>query len=147
MDPVERFDAYAAAFEIVVEKDDWSILEPFFTEDAIYEIFGGPPFEGRHDGRAAVFTYLEQSLSGFDRRFDTRELEMLEGTLERDGAAWTRWRVTYRVADAPPLVVNGEEIADFEGDRIRRLVDHFAEGAGAAALSWLGEHGAKLRPA
>jgi hypothetical protein len=147
MNPVERFNAYAAAFEVVFEKDDWSVLEPFFTEDAVYELFGGPPFEGRHDGRKAVFANLKQSLDSFDRRFDSRELEVLEGPLERDGAVWMRWRVTYRVADAPPLVIDGEETAEFDGDRIRRLEDDFAEGTAAAALSWMGEHGAKLRPA
>jgi hypothetical protein len=147
MSLVERFGAYAAAFEVVFEKDDWSVLEPFFTEDAVYELLGGPPFEGRHEGREAAFAHLKQSLNSFDRRFDSREIEMLEGPLERDGAVWMRWRVTYGVADAPPLVIDGEGIAEFEGDRIRRLEDDFAEGTAAAALSWMGEHGAKLRPA
>ena len=40
MGEIERFGEYAAAFEVAFEKDDWSVLEPFFTENAVYETFG-----------------------------------------------------------------------------------------------------------
>ena len=106
MDPIKRFLEYAAAFESVYKDDDWSLLEPYFTEDAVYEITGGPPFEGRHEGRDAVFAGLEQAVNSFDRRFDSRELEVLEGPELRDGAVWLRWRATYRVEGAPELRLN-----------------------------------------
>jgi hypothetical protein len=147
MDLIERFGEYAAAFEVAFEKDDWSVVEPFFGEDAVYELVGGPPFEGRIEGCKAVLDYLKGSLDTFDRRFDTRELGLVEGPELRDGAVWVRFRVTYRVQGAPPLVLDGEETARFEGDRIRRLEDRFAEGVSPRTLKWMEEHGAKLKPA
>ncbi len=146
MNPIDRFSEYAAAFEDVYKSDDWSVLEPYFTEDAVYEILGGPPFAGRYEGRDAILGYLKLSVNGFDRRFDTRELDLLEGPLERDGGVWMRWRVTYRVAGAPDLVLPGEETAWFEGDRIRRLEDRFGPEAGPTSQQYFEAHGEKLKP-
>ena len=147
MSPIERFAAYADAFEVAFEKDDWSVLEPFFTEDAIYETEGSGAFDGKAEGRAKVLDYLKASVDSFDRRFDSRELEMLEGPEERDGAVWIRWKVTYRVGDAPPMSMGGEETAEFEGDRIRRLADRFGEDTGETVAAWMGEHAGKMRSA
>ena len=145
MNPIERFQEYADAFEVVYEKDDWSALDPFFTEDAVYETIADEPLAGVHEGRKAVFAQLKQSLDTFDRRFDSRELELREGPVERDGGVWMRWAVTYRVEGAPPLVLEGEELARFEGDRIRRLEDRFADDATQKMLAWMGEHAGRLR--
>ena len=41
---IPRFGAYAAAFEKAFENDDWSVVEPFFHEDAVYEVALPPPF-------------------------------------------------------------------------------------------------------
>jgi len=47
---IPRFAAYAAAFEKAYEDDEWSALEEFFSEDAVYEIgmpiLGAERFEG-----------------------------------------------------------------------------------------------------
>ncbi len=144
MDPIARFQQYADAFEIFFEKDDPSILEPYFTEDAVYETMGPEALSGRYEGRPAVLAYFKQVLDGLDRRFEKRELELQQGPEERDGKVWMRWRVTYRAGDAPPLVMDGEETAEFEGDRICRLEDRFADDAGDAVAIWMTEHGAKL---
>ena len=144
MDPVQRFSEYAEAFEDVFKSDDWSLLEPYFSEDAVYETIAEGPFAGRQDGRDAVFAQLKQTLDTFDRRFDSRTLDLQEGPLLREGKAWIRWRVTYAKAGAPDLVLEGEETAEFEGDRIRRLEDRFTEASARGALEWMGAHGAKL---
>jgi hypothetical protein len=47
MTATERFFAHALAFEKAVKDDDWSALEPFFHEDAVYEVWLGPPLGGR----------------------------------------------------------------------------------------------------
>jgi hypothetical protein len=146
VDPIARFGEYAAAFEVAFAKDDWSAVEPYFSEDAVYEILGGPPFAGKWEGRRAVLEYLKASLDAFDRRFETRELELLEGPELRDGAVWIRWRGTYRVADAPPFVMEGEETARFQGERIARLEDRFESGAAEKLTAWMGANAAKLKP-
>jgi hypothetical protein len=141
---VQRFADYAAAFERTVETNDTSHIEPFFTEDAVYETTGGPPFEGLQEGRDQVFAHLIGSLDGLDRRFATREIEVLEGPLEREGNVWMRWRARYTKPGLPDLVIEGDETAHFEGDRIRRLVDDFDRDSVGSALAYLGEHGEAL---
>jgi hypothetical protein len=144
MDSITRFGEYAATFEEVVRSDDFSLLEPFFTEDAVYEIVGGKPFGGRHEGRDAVLGYLKASLDGFDRRFDSRQLELLDGPALREGSVWFRWRASYKSADLPELVVDGEERVTFEADRIRRLEDFFPPEISQLTQHWFEHYGDRL---
>ena len=148
MKPIEVFGKYAMAFEEVVRLDDWSVLEPFFTEDAVYETIGSGPFAGRREGRQAVLDHLKQSLDGFDRRFDVREdPEMVLGPEVTDDSVWIRWRVTYRVKGAPPFVLEGEETAVMNGDRIHRLEDRFTDQMAANLDDWMTKHSDRLKPA
>lgn len=146
MSEIDRFQQYADAFEEVFVNDDWSLLEPYFTEDAVYEIHAAPPFAARNEGRKAVFAALKASLDGNDRRFDTRKLEVTEGPELRDGVVWFRWRVSYERAGTPGVAIEGIETARFEGDRIALLEDTFSEESQAAVLQFLGAHGDKLKP-
>ena len=146
MDPVQRFGAYAAAFEKAYASDDWSLLVPYFSEEAVYEILGEPPLGGRHQGRDAVLAYFKQAVDGFDRRFDTRSLELLEGPEVRDGRVWLRWRAVYTRAGAPDLAIEGEATAEFDGDRIARLEDRYAEGAAGPVVAYMAAHAAALHP-
>ncbi len=146
MDPIARFQEYAAAFEQVYESDDWSLLEPYFTEDAVYEIFGGEPFAGKHEGRDALLAHLKRSVDGFDRRFETRQLEILEGPEREGNSVWLRWRGSYRSPGLPELVIDGEETAVFEGDRIRRLEDRYPPEASPIMEVWFDANGSRLRP-
>ncbi len=146
MDPIARFQEYAAAFEQVYTSDDWSLLEPYFTEDAVYEIFGGEPFAGKHEGRDALLAHLKRSVDGFERRFETRELEILEGPELEGNSVWLRWRGSYRSPGLAELVIDGEETAVFEGDRIRRLEDRFPPEASPITEAWFEANGSRLRP-
>jgi hypothetical protein len=146
VDLIARFQEYADAFEVVFENDDWSLLEPYFTEKTVYEIHAAPPFGARTEGREAVFAALKASLDSVDRRFDTRDLEITEGPELRDGAVWFRWRVRYGRAGTPGMVIEGTETARYEGDRIALLEDTFTEQSQAGVLEFLGAHGDKLKP-
>ena len=146
MDPIARFQEYAAAFEQVYKSDDWSLIEPYFTEDAVYEILGGQPFAGNHEGRDAVLAHLKRSVDGFDRRFETRELEILEGPEQEGSSVWLRWRGSYRSPGLPELVIDGEETALFEDGRIRRLEDRFPLEASSILEAWLEANGSRLAP-
>ncbi len=147
MNLIQRFASYAAAFEKAVAGNDWAAVEPCFSEDAVYETFGPAPFAGRHAPRSAVLAGLRASLDGFDRRFESRELELLEGPRESGSEVWVRWRATYRVAGAPPLAIEGEETAVFRGERICRLEDRFEPASAERTTRFLREHADKLRPA
>jgi len=147
MSHLQHFAEYAAAFEKTVETNELSHIEPFFTEDAVYETSGGPPFDGVQEGRDAVFAYLIGSLDGLDRQFATRELEMLEGPVERGDEVWLRWRARYTQPGLPDLVIDGEETATFEGDRIHRLEDRFDPQSVKATIDYLAKHGEALAAA
>ena len=67
MSILDRYRAYADAFEVSYEDDDWSRIEPFFTEDAVYE---GDPEDAQ--GRDAVLAKLKGGVDGFDRNMDSR---------------------------------------------------------------------------
>ena len=144
MDPMARFQEYAAAFEDFVKSDDPSVIEPYFTEDAVYDITGGEPFAGRHEGRDAVFAHVKASLDGFDRRFTSRQLDLLDGPALRDGNIWMRWRVSYKSAGLPELLIDGEETVHFDGDRISLLEDVFPPQSASLMQHWFDNFGDQL---
>ena len=72
----QRFEAYAADFERTFVDDDWSRLEQYFTEDAVYST---PANALRVLGREKVLAVLRAAVSGFDGRCDSRVLVTTEG--------------------------------------------------------------------
>jgi ketosteroid isomerase-like protein len=144
MSNTANFGVYAAAFEKAFESDDWSLVEPFFTEDASYEVYLDPPMGGCFEGRAAILAYFKTALDEFDRRFESRDLALLEGPKEDGESVWVRGKATYRAAGVPDLVLELEEIAYFDGDRIRRLEDRYEPAMEQQIVAYLKEHGEKL---
>ena len=142
-----RFSEYAEAFEVAFRDDNWEVLEPFFTEEAVYETIADEPFAALHEGRSAILVAFQQSVTSFDRRFDSRKVELIEGPEERDEAVWVAWRASYQIAGAPALVLEGEERAWFEGERISRLEDRIVSDATKDNVqAYMAEHGSKLHP-
>jgi len=141
---LSRFAAYAAAFEESFKTDDWSLVEPFFTEDAVYEVGLAPPMGGTFTGRAQILAYFKQVLDRFDRRFASREIALLEGPKEEGDSLWIRGTATYRAPGVPPLVLELKEVAHFDGGRIRRLEDLYEPAMQKATGEYLAQHGAKL---
>ena len=111
----------------------------------VYETNAVAPFDGRWEGRAAVLAALKESLDGFDRRCDSRTPEIVEGPVEKDGGVRIGFRVVYTLDGAPDFVLEGEETARFEGDRIRHLEDRYSAEMNRTLTAWYAEHGAKLR--
>jgi hypothetical protein len=70
------FMDYAAAFEQTYIDDDWSRLAPFFSEDATYEVRGGP-LACEISGRESIFSGLKKSIDGMDRRCDERQIDLM----------------------------------------------------------------------
>jgi hypothetical protein len=139
MSILDRYQAYADAFEVSYEDDDWSHIEPYFTEDAVYE---GDPEDAQ--GRDAVLAKLKGGVDGFDRKMDSRTPDFNPPTVDGDTLRM-EWSVTYTKADAPDLVISGVETATFEGDRIARLRDDFDPEAQKAMGEWMAAHGALLQ--
>ena len=115
---VERFEQYAADFELTFVDDDWARLERYFTEDAVYST----PANGmRVSGRASVLATLRAAVSGFDRRCDTRSLATIERPREEGNEVSRRWAARFTLGGAPDLEIAGLERARFRGERIELL--------------------------
>ncbi len=134
MSILDRFQAYADAFEESYEDDDWSRIEEFFTEDAVYE--GDPDARGRD----AVLAKMKNDVDTFDRKMDRRILSLQTPTVD-DDTLTIRFAVTYEKAGAPDLKISGIETAVFVGDRIARLRDQFDPEAEKALEAWMAKHG------
>jgi hypothetical protein len=134
----DRYQAYASAFEESFVDDDWSRIEPYFTEDAVYE--GDPDARGRE----AVLAKLKAGVDAFDRNMDKRSPDFQTPTVEGNTLKMN-WTVTYQKEGAPDLVIKGVETAVFEGDRIAVLRDDFDPEAQKAMGEWMAAHGALLQ--
>ena len=55
-----------------------------------------------------------------------------------------RWRASYRSRGVPELVIDGQELATFEGDRIARLVDVIRLEMGEITQYWFEHYGDQL---
>ena len=137
MDILERFQSYADTFEEACVDDDWSRLEQFFTEDAVYSS------EPAAHGRAAVLEKLESGVKAFDHKmdariFDTDKMSVVGNTVELE------WKVTYKLAGTPDLTLFGVQLAVFDGDRIARLDGEMDAKARLAMGEWLAQNGDRL---
>lgn len=141
---IANFAAYAAAFEKAFESDDWSVVEPFFTEDAVYEVSAAPPFGGRFEGREAVLAFFKEILDRLDRRFDSREIELLEGPRENGNEVWVKGAAIYRSEGVPELRLVLEETLRFDGKRISYLTDQYEPEMERAFMEYLKTHGERL---
>jgi len=137
MNILDRYRAYAKAFEETYVDDDWSRIEPFFTEDASYES------DDVTRGRDAVLAKLKDSVNAFDRRMDRRVPDFDPPTAD-DITITMRWTATYSKAGLPDLVISGIEIAEFTGDRIARLRDSLDPEAQKKMEQWMAAHGGAL---
>jgi len=140
-----RFGAYFLAFEEAYTSDDWSGVEPFFHEDAIYKVGLPEPFGGVFEGRDAILAYFRRILDGFDRRFARREVIGLEGPALDGETVRIRGRAAYTGGgDLPDVAFDLEEFATFDGERIRRLEDRYDEANARIVGAYLEAHGARL---
>ena len=135
---LDRYLAYADAFEESLADDDWSRLEIYFTPGAVYE--GDPAARGRD----AVLAKLKGGVDGFDRRMDSRTPDFATPTVEGNTLTM-KWTVAYTKKGLPNLVISGLEIAEFDGDRIALLRDQMDPEALKAMGEWMAKHGKALQ--
>ena len=136
---VERFNEYAAALERSYLRGDWSLLAPYFAEDATYRSYYGADLEVT--GRDAVVKQFCSDAESFDLKFDSRRVEYFDGPREERGGVFTRWKVTYTKEGVPDLVLTGTETAVYEGDEITLLEGHYLPETFGEFSSWLTQHG------
>ena len=144
---LEIFYGYVRAFELAYLTDDWSLLEPHFTDTAWHRVEGGGPFgDGGTPGRDGAIAGLRTSVHGVDRRFDVRIPQILAGPTTRPDGVFMRFGVTLRRAGLPDLSVEGEHLVRCTGGRIESIVERMAPDVAGRVADYLSKHGAMLRP-
>ena len=142
MGTVERFNKYAATLERAYQDDDWSLLAPYFAEDATYRSYYGADLEVT--GRDAVVKQFISDAESFDRKFDSRRVEYFDGPREERGGVFTMWKITYSKEGAPDLVLTGTETAVYDGDEITLLEGHYLPETFSEFSTWLTQHGSAM---
>ena len=138
------FMDYAAAFEQTYADDDWSRLAQYFSEDACYEVLGGP-LACKITGRDAIFAGIKKSIDGLDRRCSDRKLEITDGPdicVVDDGEELkARWRVIYQYGDAPKMTLPGRTVATISNGVIVAMRDEYDDEEMQPVGAWLLEYG------
>jgi len=145
MDILQQFMTYAADFEKTLIDDDWTRLERYFADDAVYEVEGSSA-ACRIQGRNAIFAGLKKSLDGFDRKFPGRDIAVLDGPHVAGDEIRMRWQVTYTKAGLPPFVLSGRGLVRYSGDRISYLYDGYDPGVDDHFAAWQRQTGVALQP-
>lgn len=122
----DAFFAYAAAFEETFRDDDWERLRPFFADDAVYEVVGGP-MACRIEGADAILCGLKKSLDGFDRQLDGRKLDLPSPPVIDGDSLRLDWTVAYTRGDSPPGVLVGRSEATLNNGKIVLLRDLYRD--------------------
>lgn len=138
--------AYAGDFEKTLADDDWSRLTPYFHDDAIYRVESGA-FGCELEGPERIFAGMKKSLDGFDRKFESRSIQ-LEGAPEVSGdEVRLEWTVTYHKPGWPDFALPGRSLARLRDGRIELLVDSYDdEKVAARSADWTAETGVDLDP-
>jgi len=139
MNLLELFRAYETDFEKTVADDRWSRLEPYFTENAVYETYGS--MGHRTEGRAAIFRRLRRELDAFDRRCKWRRVTTVGPVEVDENRVLRNWVVTFHIDGAADLMIEGSERITFDGERIAVLEEEPSETAERHLLAWM-----KLNP-
>ncbi len=144
---LSTFIQCAQAFEIAFLSDDFSVLAPFYSDDAVHELIDGGPFGAPlRTGVQEVLDGLQLSVNTVDRRFDIRIPEIIEGPEVRDEGIWMRFRLSFRRAGLPDLSVEGEHLQVLEDGRFVKLAERLAPGHGERAADYLEKYDAALKP-
>lgn len=135
MDILQAFMAYAGDFERTYLDHDWTRLRRYFTDDAVYEV-EAETFGCSLQGPAAIFAGIRKSLDGFDRRFETRDIAVVDGPVAAGDELRVGWTVTYGRAGVPSFVLRGRSTVRFRDDLIARLTDSYDPAAERELAEW-----------
>ncbi|MEM7436454.1 MAG: nuclear transport factor 2 family protein [Myxococcota bacterium] len=146
MDLAARYLTYAFDFERVLHDGDWSQLEQYFTDDAVFEVRNAW-FACRLEGKDAVLRGIRKSVEGFDLQCADRRAAARRGPVLVGDQVEFDWTVTYSVDGAPDFILVGGSVATFAGDKIVHLYDWYPDGMSEATIEWGRAHAPTLSAA
>ncbi len=135
MDILTHFLAYAGDFEKSFIDDDWTRVEKYFTDDAVYEV-KGIGLDCRLVGPKAIFKGIKKSLDGFDRRFDSRKIDITSAPVVEGDTMRVGWLVTYAKAGLEPFPLRGRSEARYRDGKIAYLGDSYDAAMAKEAGEW-----------
>jgi putative acetyltransferase len=144
--PLRALLAYLEAFEVAYDSDDWSVLDPHFSEDASYSVEGAAPFTGTWKTRAGIQTQFQKICNEFDRRFDERIVSETGRPRLRGDEILFGWQATYTLKGAPDFLLVGDSSARIADGRITELTDIIAPENCLAGEAYLRTYDQKLKP-
>ncbi len=145
MDVMQQFMEYARDFERTLVDDDWTRLQRYFADDAVYEV-KAELFGCRLSGPAAIFAGMKKSLDGFDRKFAKRDIEVTSGPEVAGEEIRFVWKVVYSKAGLPPFVLRGQSSARYANDKIAYLCDAYEPSVAVDLAAWRRESGIEIDP-
>jgi hypothetical protein len=136
MDILTHFLAYAGDFEKSYKDDEWTRLNQYFTDDAVYEV-KGLGTNCRLQGPTAIFKGIKKSLDGFDRRFDSRKIDITSAPVVEGDTMRVGWVVTYEKKGLAPFPLRGRSEARYRDGKIAYLGDSYDAAMAADAVEWM----------
>ena len=147
MTAIEHVMNYAAAFEETYIDDNWERITPFFSEDAVYVVEGGP-LACKLTGRDSILKGLKKSVDGLDRRCDSRQVEITDGPRTEvrasDEQVSLSWRASYSLTGAPDVSFPGRSVVTVIDGKITELRDVYVDADLEGLTEWMLEYGSDL---
>ncbi len=141
---LQIFSEYAMAFEETYIDDDWSRLRKYFSDDASYEVRGGPLACEIH-GVDAILAGLKKSVDGLDRQCDDRKVELTGAPARQEDGDWAvDWYASYTRGDSPRGGFAGRSVFRVADGVIVMLRDEYTDSAMEKFMPWAAEYGADL---
>jgi hypothetical protein len=146
MDVLTHFLTYAGEFEKSYVDDEWTRLESYFHDDAVYEVIG-LGVDCKLEGPRTIFRGIKKSLDGFDRRFARREIEIVSGPEVDREQIRVGWTVTYTKPGLAPFVLRGNSEVRYRDGRIAYLGDRYDAAMAKDAADWSAANSFAIDPA
>jgi hypothetical protein len=87
-------------------------------------------------GPEAIARGLKKSLDGFDRKFETRTIDLIGEPQVGGDEMRMQWKVVYTVAGCEPYVLEGRSTVRARDGRIVYLADHYDAAADEYLERW-----------
>lgn len=146
MSDLQAFYEYAQAFELAYLSDDWSVIRPYFADNARHTVVEGGPHDRNDQGGDEVVDGFREAVRAYDHRFDLRIPEVVEGPCSRDGGIWMKFRLTMARRGLPDLTIDGEHLTRYTDGLISSIEERVLGDGAEQTAAYLAANDDALRP-